>query len=279
MGIVLGIDIGGSTTKICGFHREGELIAPLSVKADDPISSVYGAFGKFTSSHRIAISEIDRVMVTGVGSSYISEDLYGIHTEHVREFDCIGLGGQYLADLDETVVVSLGTGTALVYVKGDTVQYLGGTGVGGGTLFGLAETILGVRDMDNLEALAEKGDISKVDLRISDISKKNLSPTLNLDSTASNFGKLSDLATREDLALGIENLVFETIGMMGVFAARNYGLREVVLTGKLSVMRKARDVFELLGRMFDMNFIFPENARFGTVIGAALLYYHRMRNA
>ncbi len=279
MGIVVGIDIGGSTTKICGFRSQGDLIEPLSVKADDPISSVYGAFGKFTSQYKISLSDVERVMVTGAGSSYIEEDLYGIPTEHVREFDCIGLGGQYLANLKEAVVVSMGTGTALVHVKGDDMEYLGGTGVGGGTLFGLSETMLGVRDMDILESLAEQGDISKIDLRISDISQKSLSPTLDLDTTASNFGKLSDLATKEDLSLGIINLVFETIGMISVFAAKRFGIRDVVLTGKLSSMKKAREIFGSLGRMFDMNFIFPVNARFGTVIGAALLHFHKMRNA
>ena len=279
MGIVLGIDIGGSTTKICGFRAENDLIAPLSVKADDPISSVYGAFGKFTSLHHIALSDVECVMVTGVGSSFIGENLYNIPTHHVREFDSIGLGGQYLASLDEAIVVSMGTGTALVHVKGDDMEYLGGTGVGGGTLFGLAETMLGVRDMDNLEALAEMGDISKIDLRISDISKKDLGPTLDLDTTASNFGKLSDLATREDLALGIINLVFETIGMVSVFAARNFNIKNVVLTGKLSSMKRAKSVFGMLGKMFGMNFLFPENARYGTVIGAALLHFHKLRNA
>jgi type II pantothenate kinase len=278
MGIVLGIDIGGSTTKICGFREEGVLIEPLSVKADDPVSSIYGAFGKFTSLHKISLSQVDRVMVTGAGSSHISEDLYGIPTEHVQEFDCIGLGGQYLAELNEAIVVSMGTGTALVHVKGDDMQYLGGTGVGGGTLFGLSHQMLGIRDIENLEALAENGDISKVDLRISDISKKSLSPTLELDTTASNFGKLSDLATREDIALGIINLVFETIGMVSVFASRCFSIKNVVLTGKLSVMKQSRYVFGVLGKMFDMNFIFPENARYGTVIGAALLHFHKLRN-
>lgn len=279
MGIILGIDIGGSTTKICGFDSTEKLIHPLSVKADDPISSVYGAFGKFTALHGIALSDVEKVMVTGAGSSYVSDNLYGIPTEHVAEFDCIGLGGQYLADLDEAIVVSMGTGTALVHVKGDKMEYLGGTGVGGGTLFGLSETILDIRDMDILETLAEKGNLSKVDLRISDISQKNLSPTLNLDTTASNFGKLSDLATREDLALGIINLVFETIGMMSVFAARSFRINNVVLTGKLSSMKRSRVTFNTLGKMFRMNFIFPENARYGTVIGAALLHFHKIRNS
>lgn len=279
MGIVLGIDIGGSTTKICGFRGEGNLIEPLSVRADDPLSSIYGAFGKFTALHEINLSDIECVMVTGVGSSYITQDLYGIPTHHVQEFDSIGLGGQYLAGLDEAVVVSMGTGTAIVHVKGDSVEYMGGTGVGGGTLSGLSETMVGLHDMHHLEALADKGDISKIDLRISDISKKNLSPTLYLDTTASNFGKLSDLATREDLALGIMNLVFETIGMVSVFAARCFGLKKVVLTGKLSSLKHAREVFDTLGKMFDMEFLFPENSRYGTVIGAALLYFKKLKTS
>ena len=188
-----------------------------------------------------------------------------------------------LSGLDEAIVVSMGTGTAIMHAKrvGERTEtkYLGGTGVGGGTLCGLSETMLGIREIEHLETLAENGDISKIDLRISDISKKDLGPTLDLDTTASNFGKLSDLATREDLALGIINLVFETIGMVSVFAARNFNIKNVVLTGKLSSMKKAKEVFGVLGRMFSMNFLFPENARYGTVIGAALLHFHKMRNA
>ncbi len=278
MGIILGIDIGGSTTKICGFDSDRRLIAPLSVKADDPVSSIYGAFGKFTSKHAISLSEIECVMITGVGSTHIDENLYGIPTVHVAEFDCVGLGGQYLAGLKETVVVSMGTGTALVHVKDKEMRYLGGTGVGGGTLVGLSETILGIRDIDHLEELALKGDISKVDLRISDISNKELGPTLDLDTTAANFGKLSDLATREDLALGIMNLVFETIGMVSVFAACGFGIDTVVLTGKLCALHRCKTVFDALGKMFNMKFLVPENARYGTVIGAALLYFHKQEN-
>ena len=275
MSIVLGVDIGGSTTKICGFREDGSLIQPLSVKADDPVSSIYGAIGKFTSQYSIQLGEIEKIMVTGVGSSFIRNDLYGIPACHVAEFDAIGLGGKYLAGVDGAVVASMGTGTALVRVQGDEIAYLGGTGVGGGTMLGLSETMLGTRDYRILETLAETGDISKVDLRISDISKKDLSPTLTSDATASNFGKLSDLATKEDLALGILNLVFETIGMMTVFAAGQCGTKNVVLTGHLSAMNGAKAVFGKLHDMFGIRFIIPENSVYGTVIGAALLSFKK----
>ena len=67
MHVVIGIDVGGSTTKIVGFKEEGdrrELLEPMFVRATDPITSIYGAFGKFTSLSGLALSDIDRVMVT-----------------------------------------------------------------------------------------------------------------------------------------------------------------------------------------------------------------------
>lgn len=64
MKIIIGIDVGGSTTKICGF-RGTELLEPLFVKAADPVASVYGGFGKFTSQNGIALTDIERVMITG----------------------------------------------------------------------------------------------------------------------------------------------------------------------------------------------------------------------
>ena len=59
MGIVIGIDIGGSTTKIVGFDNNKNLIAPMFVTADDPITSVYGAFGKFTAINGLGLNDID----------------------------------------------------------------------------------------------------------------------------------------------------------------------------------------------------------------------------
>ena len=46
MSIVVGIDIGGSTTKIAGFDGEKKLI-PVQISANNAIASLFGAFGKF----------------------------------------------------------------------------------------------------------------------------------------------------------------------------------------------------------------------------------------
>ena len=276
MRTVIGIDIGGSTTKIVGLRSENgknELIEPIFVRATDAITSVYGAFGKFTMQNGIALGEIDRVLMTGVGSSFINAPLYSLECEKVSEFRCVGNGGLYLSGLDEAIVVSMGTGTALIYAKreGDkiTTEYLGGTGVGGGTLLGLSRKMLGVDTIEHFEQLAQGGDLSNIDLRIKDMSSDHTFQ-INEEITASNFGKLSDLATPSDTALGIANMVGETIAMLAVFAARNYGIKNVVLTGNLTAIKPVTQIFEGLEQLFNVRFIIPEQSQFATVIGAAL---------
>ncbi len=276
MGHVIGIDVGGSTTKIVGFEcleHEHRLIEPIFVRATDAVTSVYGAFGKFTVQNGLSLSDIDRVMMTGVGSSFIDKPLYALDCRKVSEFQCVGLGGLYLSGLEEAIVVSMGTGTALIHATktkdGTQTEYLGGTGVGGGTLLGLSRQMLGVDTIEHLEQLAETGDLGKVDLRIGDISGDN-SFQIGAELTASNFGKLSDIANKHDIALGISNMVAETIAMLSVFAARSFGLKNVVLTGNLTALSSITRVFEGLEKNFGVRFLIPELSQFATVIGAAL---------
>ena len=272
--IIIGIDIGGSTTKIVGFDvsdGKRELIQPMFVKATDPITSVYGAFGKFLEANDYSLSDIEKVMITGAGSSYVSKSIYDLPCEKIAEFKSIGLGGLYLSKLNRAIITSCGTGTALVYAEnGEEPKYLGGTGVGGGTLVGLSKKLLAMDNVDHVSNLAKNGSIDKVDLKIKDITKQDIVPGFGDIMTASNFGLMDDRATKEDIALGLINMVFETIGMISIFAARNYKIRDIVLTGNLSGVSQAQGVFDTLNTMFDMNFIIPENSRFDTSIKTAL---------
>ena len=275
---VVGIDVGGSTTKIVGFREEAGkhlLIQPLFVRASDAITSIYGAFGKFTMQNDLALSDISRVMMTGVGSAFQQKPLYeGLDCRTVPEFNSVGLGGLYLSGLDEAIVVSMGTGTAINHAKrtpdGHEIKYLGGTGVGGGTLTGLSRKMIGVDTIEHIEQLANEGNLDNVDLRIKDIAQNRSYHGINENLTAANFGKVSDMATNADLALGISNLVAETIAMMSIFAARSYNIKDIVLIGNLTTIEPIRNVFESLGDTFGVHFVIPENAQFGTVIGAAL---------
>jgi len=268
---IIGIDIGGSTTKICGFKiKDKSLIKPFYITASDQVSSLYGAFGKFTSDNNINLSEIKKIQITGVGSTFISKDIHGLPTQTVEESKAIGRGGLYLSGLSEAIVVSMGTGTSIVMAGNNGETRLGGTGVGGGTLKGLSKMLLNVSSTDNIISLAENGDLKNIDLKLGDITKKDIIPGMPDYLTASNFGKVSDLATKADIALGIINMVFEAIGMMGIFAARQFNLNDIVLTGNLTYIPQSAAIFDSLNKMFGVNFQIPEYARFGTVIGAAL---------
>ncbi len=275
MSLIIGIDVGGSTTKIVGFRKDGEkniLIEPQFVRANDPVTATYGAFGKFTDENGIAIKDIDKIMMTGVGSSFVKHNLYGIECERVPEFNGIGRGGLYLSGLSDALIVSMGTGTALVHASIDgRMDYLGGTGVGGGTLVGLSKLLLQAESVAHIEEYASGGDLANIDLRIKDITAGR--SLLSDDLTASNFGNVSDVASKDDVALGIMNMVYETIGMVSIFASRSVGVNDIVLSGNLTRIAFCRDKFDYFNRMkatYGVNFVIPKLSEFATVIGTAL---------
>ena len=275
MSIVIGIDVGGSTTKIVGFKEvdgKREIFAPQFISANDPLTSTYGAFGKFTDENRIAISDIDRVFMTGVGASYIKRNLYGIECIRVPEFTCIGRGGLYLSGLEDALIVSMGTGTAIVHAGRDgSTKYLGGTGVGGGTLVGLSKLMCGAESIDHIVEIASTGNLANVDLRIKDMTAAGTAPVMNADMTAANFGNVSDVATKADIAKGISNLVYETVGMVSVFASRSVGVTDIVLTGNLTRLESCTRKFEEFNHLgYGVRFTVPDLSEFSTAIGCAI---------
>ena len=269
MGIVLGIDIGGSTTKIAGYLESGQRIGRLRVEASDRLTSLYGAIGNFLSTRSIALNDVACFVITGVGAALVEGDIYGIRTERIDEFVAIGNGGLALSGKEEALVVSLGTGTAFVRAGRLGCVHIGGSGVGGGTLAGLSWHIFHENDHGAMARLAEQGDLSKVDLMISDICTNEVG-TLPSHITASNFGKITNAASKEDIAMGLVNMVFQTVGMLSVFALKNDKVKDVVLTGSLANMSLAPKIMSVVEEISDVKFFIPENATFATAIGAAL---------
>ena len=69
------------------------------------------------------------------------------------------------------------------------------------------------------------------------------------------------------------NMVFETVAMVSMFAARSVGVTDIVLTGNVTEFDFCKRKFAEINNMRDIygvNFIIPEYSRFATVIGAAL---------
>ena len=113
--------------------------------------------------------------------------------------------------------------------------------------------MLNIRHFDDLIEMAQSGNLANIDLNISDITKDRME-TLPPEITASNFGKISDLATKPDIALGIINLVFQTIGMFAVFASRIYQTNNVVLTGNLTNVPQSQAIFDTLHELYRVNY-------------------------
>ncbi len=266
--MTIGIDIGGSTTKIVGI-KNGKIVEPLSVEANDPIASASGALGKFLTRNKLRLDEIQKVIITGVGASFLDEQLLGLPLHKIEEFRALGYGGLFLSRLQSAVIVSMGTGTAFVKAKGKCIQHLGGTGVGGGTILGLSKAMANLSSFDNIIEMAKKGKLEHVDLSIGDISSLEIG-NLPSDITASNFGKMNDQADRADITKAILNMVFQVVGMMAIFAARTQGDRNIVLSGKLVHVPQAEKTFRELSKIYKVQFIVPDYAEYCTAIGAAI---------
>lgn len=275
MGIIIGIDVGISTTKIVGL-REGIVISPIRIKATDPVTSLYGAFGKYLYDNKIALKDVEHVMLTGVGAAYIDQPIYGLPTSKSQEFIADGLGARFESKLDHTIVVSMGTGTSFVKCDGDDMRHIGGIGVGGGTLAGLARIMLNTSDIKQVAALAKQGNIRNIDLTIGDISAQPL-PGLPMDTTASNFARAQSDASKEDIAAGIIKMVLQSIGSAAWLASLGSDIRDFVLIGNLSLLPQCKEVFPALEKLYDIRFHIPKYSQYCTAIGAALDYYTKKK--
>ena len=270
MGIVIGIDVGISTTKIVGI-KNNKISAPIHITAADPITSLYGAFGKYLHDNNIELKDVEHVMLTGVGAAYIDQPIYGLPTSKSQEFIADGLGARFESKLDHTIVVSMGTGTSFVKCDGDDMRHIGGIGVGGGTLAGLARIMLNTSDIKTVATLAQQGDVRNIDLTIGDISPQPL-PGLPMDTTASNFARAQSDASKEDIAAGIIKMVLQSIGSAAWLASLGSDIRDFVLIGNLSLLPQCKEVFPALEKLYNIRFHIPKYSQYCTAIGAALDY-------
>ncbi|HZK24996.1 MAG TPA: hypothetical protein VFC74_06375, partial [Oscillospiraceae bacterium] len=74
----------------------------------------------------------------------------------------------------------------------------------------------------------------------------------------------------QDLACGVVNMVFQSIGTMAVLAARLKKVNNIVFVGSVVHIQKGQEALEQFMELYNANIVFPEKARFSTAIGAAL---------
>jgi type II pantothenate kinase len=209
-----------------------------------------------------------QIGVTGGLYRDLPEVLDGKPLHKVDEMCALGWGGLAAAGVSAGLVVSAGTGTAMVAASGDEVSHVTGSAVGGGTLQGLSRLILGTADVREIDRLALAGDASAVDIMLSEAVGGEVG-RLPADANAVNLGKLIEGGefSREDLAAGLVRLVAQVIAVIAINAADAAGMDEIILIGHTLDLASVKRELNLVGGFYQRAFIMPENPGFVTAMG------------
>ena len=266
---IIGIDRGATFTDF-GVIDAGGLTRTMSVETRD-----WQAIGE-TYEKLHARYQTDHIVFSGSAAGMPKAMKKRVRI--IAEIDAIGFGGAALADNRECIVVSMGTGTAIVHFANNSARHVGGTGVGGGTITGLCSLICNQQEPSRIEALALEGNHCMLNLTIADLGYEGLS-FLGSDMTASNFAALKSRKT-EDLAAAVLDLVGETVGIIASICARESNCPDrIVMVGKVAGNRFIRNILKLVGQLYQTTFIFPDNPGYATVYGAALKYHYDLEKS
>ncbi len=215
--------------------------------------------------------------VTGGRARELPATHQGVPVRQIDEPAALGRGGLALAGCERALVVSCGTGTAMVLADAVSGSYhhVAGTPVGGGTLSGLGSLLLGTSDAFEITDLALTGDASAVDTTLGDVLGGSLGH-LPASATAVSFGRLATgngEPTRADLAASLTTMVAQTIGFIALGAARAHGVDRVVLVGRLAERPAIGNMIAAVLRVFQFPTAptTPAGAGHATALGAALL--------
>ncbi len=276
------IDFGISNTD--AVSRVGDVLHRWSRSSAGPadIESVHTVL----TASGTPIASFARVAVTGGRHRTLPDSLpYALPDRlvelpliAVNELTAIGRGGQAVGlspDDDPAtpiLVVSAGSGTAVVAARHRSYAHVTGSGVGGGTLLGLGRLLLDSTDARNIDALAQQGDANGADLSLRDVISGPIG-SLPPDATAVNFGRLAHGArdaSREDLAAALVTLVGQVIAITAINAARAERLERVVVIGHMTDMPSFRAVLDRVGAYYGMQLTLPAHGGFATALGALL---------
>jgi len=271
--MLLGIDFGLTVTDVvavtngqAGAHAALDRPGQADVKVVDLALASVG----------VDLASVTALAVSG-GQSRLLPDIHrGIPLIKVEEPAATAVGGLALSGVDRALVVSCGTGTAMIAADAATARYVHvtGTPVGGGTLEGLGQLLLGVADGARVAAMAASGNAAGVDTTLGDVLGGALG-TLPPSATAVSFGRvrsLPDPPQDVDTAAGLCVMVSQTIALIALNAAKASGHEQVVFVGRVAqfpvISRMLKAVFAVYD--FPTAPLLPEHGERATALGAAL---------
>ncbi len=261
--VSVGVDAGATLCKLVRGAGAGEAVV---VAADD------------LQAARKQIQDWDArsVAATGGGAQRLVALLPELRVERFPEFEAWGRGVPLLAKReglelpDGYLVVSLGTGTSILWVRDGRCERVGGSALGGGSLLGLGQLLLEVDSFERIAELARNGDRRRVDLLVGDIYGDDETP-LPRELNAASFGKI-DSRDPADLASALMGLLGENIALISGELARAREVDVIVYCGStLNQNPVLSQTLDLVSRTMGREALFPAAGAFGGAIGAAAL--------
>jgi len=254
----LGIDFGSSFTDAVVMEKD-KIKKLMSFNKKDKLDYVL---------FKLIPQKFEEIIVTGSGSLKLGDKVKDTKIKKVDEIKAIGLGGLFTSKKKEALVVSIGSGTAMVSCK-EEIKHIGGTPIGGGTVAGLGKLIMNVEELGEIEKLAKKGNLDNVDLTLKEIYPDGIG-LLPSTATASHFGNLKEFSNN-DVALGLINMAAQSIGTLAVFGAKSFGHDEIILTGRLTKSKIFKEIIEKrIASLCKIKVSIPKNAEYATAIGAVI---------
>lgn len=271
---IISVDLGSSNFKAIIMQVVGDEIRFIGKKRTT-IDTFEKLIEDLIKENNIKEDDIEIIVATGTGASFLGDKYKDIQILKIDEFDAIGYGGLILAKLEKAIVVSIGTGTAIV--ESDLVKnvHLGGTGLGGGTFVGLGKRLIR-EDISFAELISQvnNGDTRNVDLLIGDINKGDIG-NLTKDITAANFAGVFKKASKNDTVAGIANMIVETVALMAKLHNKNN--LPIVFIGTFVTDENIKKLILRVGEFTKDKYVFVENADYAIAIGAYEYYLLKYR--
>lgn len=227
---VIGIDTGGTLTKIAYFDEQDALHF-VSFPSND-----LAAVKAWLKAH----PGLEDIGVTGGRTEQLREELRDEKAIHyIVEFEATLKGVRYLLKkeghcIEESIITNIGTGTSVHYMSGNSDVRVGGTGIGGGTLIGLSALTTGITEYEDIRTMAQLGKREQIDLLVKDIYQGMDTP-IDGNLTASNFGKvgITEIAKHPtpDVLATVQGLVGEVITTMSIQYAEAHNTEHIVYIG------------------------------------------------
>ncbi|WP_427138752.1 type II pantothenate kinase [Psychrobacillus psychrodurans] len=226
----IGIDAGGTLTKIAYWNENNEMVF------DRFLSSDFQKVKEWIESNHPNAS----ICVTGGRAEQLKVHLSSKEDiPYIVEFDATMNGVMYQMkqrsiEPKAAIIANIGTGTSIHIMQNSIHKRLGGTGIGGGTLLGLGMALTGISDFEEIIKQSREGSRSEIDVLVSDIYKNNKLP-IKGTLTASNFGGISlnnsNNRSSSDLLAGVQGIIGEVVASLCIQVADAHQVEDIIYIG------------------------------------------------